>query len=294
MTRPQLWTVREVLAWTSERFLKDGLESSRLDAEVLLAHALGMQRVGLYLDLDRPLDEAERGRYRALVSRRIGREPVAYLVGSREFWSLPFAVDARVLVPRPETETLVEQALVTLRDFTAPRILDVGTGSGVIAVTLATERPDARVVATDSSADALEVAAANATRHEVEVALHVGDLLEALPPEEAPFQLLVANLPYVAEGDRHFLAPELSAEPAGALFADDDGLAVLKRLIRAAPAHLQRPGGVLMLEVGQGQADAVSQLFVDAGIDRGVTVHRDLAGIERVVAGSLGPEGAAG
>lgn len=295
MKRPageQLWTVREVLAWTSERFLKDGLESARLDAEVLLAHALDMQRVGLYLDLDRPLDEAERGRYRALVSRRLERVPVAYLVGQREFWSRPFAVDPRVLVPRPETETLVEQALITLRDFTAPRVLDVGTGSGAIAVTLAAERPDARVVATDSSPDALEVAAANATRHEVEVALHAGDLLDALPPGEPPFHVMVANLPYVAEGDRHFLAPELSAEPEGALYAADDGLAVLKRLIRAAPDHLLRPGGVLMLEVGLGQADVVQQLLGDAGISDQVTVYRDLAGIERVVAGRLPDRGA--
>ncbi len=289
MTAPQLWTVREVLSWTTERFTKDGLESARLDAEVLLADALDMQRVGLYLDLDRPLDEAERGRYRALVTRRLKREPVAYLVGEREFWSRPFTVDARVLVPRPDTETLVEQALVILREFSAPRVLDVGTGSGAIAVSLAAERPDARVVATDCSAGALEVAAANAIRHEVEITFCEGDLLGALAADEAPFQLIAANLPYVAHADRDTLAPELLAEPEGALFADDQGLAVIKRLVREAPAHLQE-GGVLLLEIGVGQGEAVSKLLVDAGLTENVTVHRDLGGLERVVEGRL-PQG---
>ncbi len=287
----KLWTVREVLSWTTDRFSQVGLESARLDAEVLLAHALDVQRVGLYIDLDRPLDDAERDRYRGLVSRRLQREPVAYLVGEREFWSRPFAVDARVLVPRPETETLVEQALVALRDFTAPRVLDVGTGSGIIAVTLAAERPDARVVATDLSADALEVAAANVARHEVEVTLHVGDLFEALPSQEPPFGLIAANLPYVAMAERDSLQPELLVEPAGALFAEDGGLAVVKRLVRAVSAHLERPGGVLMLEVGLGQTREVARLLMDAGISDGVTVHRDLAGLERVVSGRL-PVGA--
>ncbi len=287
----KLWTVREVLSWTTDRFSQVGLESARLDAEVLLAHALDVQRVGLYIDLDRPLDDAERDRYRGLVSRRLQREPVAYLVGEREFWSRPFDVDARVLVPRPETETLVEQALVALRDFTAPRVLDVGTGSGIIAVTLAAERPDARVVATDLSADALEVAAANVARHEVEVTLHVGDLFEALPSQEPPFGLIAANLPYVAMAERDSLQPELLVEPAGALFAEDGGLAVVKRLVRAVSAHLERPGGVLMLEVGLGQTREVAQLLMDAGISDGVTVHRDLAGLERVVSGRL-PVGA--
>jgi release factor glutamine methyltransferase len=289
MTPAQLWTVREVLAWTSERFAQVGVGSARLDAEVLLAHALDLQRVGLYLDLDRPLSEDERGRYRALVSRRLQREPVAYLVGEREFWSRVFGVDARVLVPRPETETLVEQALITLRDFAAPRVLDVGTGSGVLAVTIAAERPDARVLATDISVGALEVAAANAARHDVEVTLHAGDLLEALPPAEPAFDLVVANLPYVSPAQRDTLAPELLAEPAGALFADEDGLALLRRLIAETPGRLRRPGGALLLEVGLGQAAVVRQLLIDAGISDRVTVHRDLAGIERVVTGRLPP-----
>ncbi len=287
MSAAQLWTVREVLAWTSKRFTQDGLESARLDAEVLLAHALDVQRVGLYIDLDRPLDDTERDRYRALVSRRLQREPVAYLVGEREFWSRPFAVDARVLVPRPDTETLVELALVALREYTAPRVLDVGTGSGIIAVTLAAERPDARVVATDLSADALEVAAANAARHEMQVTLHAGDLFDALPAQEPPFQLMAANLPYVAPEERDSLQRELLAEPPGALFAEDGGLAVVKRLVRAVSAHLERPGGVLMLEVGLGQTREVAQLLMDAGISDEVTIHRDLAGLERVVSGRL-------
>lgn len=287
MSAEPLWTVREVLSWTRDRFSREGLESARLDAEVLLAYALEMQRVGLYLDLDRPLDVAERGRYRALVGRRLEREPVAYLVGEREFWSRRFLVDPRVLVPRPETETLVEHALAALAELSAPRVLDVGTGSGAIAVTLAAERPDAQVVATDLSAEALEVAEANAARHEVDVVFHAGDLLEALPTEEPPFDLIAANLPYVAPSERDSLAPELLREPAEALFAQDGGLAVVKRLILTAADGLVRPGGVLMLEVGMGQTQAVASLLEEPGIWDAVSVVPDLAGIDRVVTSRL-------
>lgn len=285
MTAEARWTVREVLQWTRDRFSKEGLGSARLDAEVLLAYALSCDRVGLYLDLDRPLDPSERGRYRELVARRLQREPVAYLVGEKEFWSRSFLVDARVLTPRPETELLVEQSLHALRDFRAPRVLDVGTGSGIVAVTLAAERPDALVVATDISADALAVARQNADRHEVTIEFREGDLLDGLGDQPA-FRLIAANLPYVAHAERDSLEPELLREPAGALFAEADGLALLTRLIRTAPPRLE-PGGLLLLEVGQGQADAVSALLREAGFSDDVAVHRDLAGIERVVSARL-------
>ena len=283
----KLWTVREVLAWTRERFVKAALDSPRLDAEVLLAHALGADRVQLYLDLERPLDELERSRYRDLVARRLERQPVAYLVGEKEFWSKSFLVDERVLVPRPETETLVEQALVALRDHTAPRILDVGTGCGAVAVCLALERPDATVFACDQSAQAVAVARENALRLEAPVTFYESDLLDALGGLGEPFQLVVANLPYVAWSERETLPPELRFEPQGALFADDDGLAVLARLIQEAPSHLVRPGGRLLLEVGAGQADRVCQCLIRAGFSETIEVHRDLAGIERVVAAAL-------
>ncbi len=283
----RLWTVRDVLGWTTERFTEEGLESPRLDAEVLLAHSLQVERMGLYLDMDRPLDPAERGRYRELVLRRLDRAPVAYLVGQREFWSRAFAVDSRVLVPRPDTEILVERALKLIEQVRAPRVLDVGTGSGIIAVTLAAERPDAEVLGVDISADALDVAAANARRHGADVRFLAGDLLDALDAGEPPFHLVVANLPYIPQKDRAGLAPELAAEPPGALFVEGDGLGIISRLVRAAPRWLAHPDGALALEVGQGQAEAVRALLVEAGISEGVSIHRDLAGVERVVSGRL-------
>ena len=280
----ELWTVRDVLTWTRDRFQRAGIESARLDAEVLLAHALQCQRILLYTDLERPLDDEERQRYRALVAGRLERRPVAHLIGEREFWSRRFQVNEQVLVPRPETEHLVEQALAQLEGRVRPRILDVGTGSGAIAVCLAAERPDATVVATDLSASALEVARKNAAAHDVEIRFHEGDLFAALPVDEAPFDLVAANLPYIGFGERDDLAPELQHEPDLALFAEEGGLAVIRRLVTDAPARLVTGGG-LLLEVGQGQTEQTAQLLEAAGFDDAPAVIADLAGIPRIVAG---------
>lgn len=283
----ELWTVRDVLQWTADRFGRAGIGSPRLDAEVLLAHALGCDRVGLYLDLDRPLGAEERARYRALVAARLERRPVAYLVGHREFWSRRFAVDPSVLVPRPETELLVEEALRGLEGLAAPRILELGTGSGAIAVTLAAERPDAEVVATDCSGAALAMAARNVGTHGVAVRLCEGDLFAALPPDEPPFHAIVANLPYVSPEDREGLAPELFFEPEGALFAEEGGLAVIRRAVAEARAHLVRPEGWIGLEVAAGQGEAVAALLTAAGAAAPPRVVLDLAGQQRVVAARL-------
>lgn len=282
-SNPELWTVRDVLQWTTERFRRADLASPRLDAELLLAHALGSDRVGLYIDLDRPLVPEERARYRGLVTARLERRPVAQLLGQREFYSRTFFVSEAVLVPRPETEVLVEQALLALRDLRTPRVLDLGTGSGAIAVTLAAERPDAQVVATDLSAEALEVASRNVERHQVQVALRQGDLYEALGADEAPFHLIVANLPYVSQDQRGSLAPELGFEPACALFASEGGLGVIRRCVAGAPAWLIRPGGQLYLEIDAGQAEPVCALVRAAGAAGEPLVARDLAGLPRVV-----------
>lgn len=280
---PEQWTVRDVLQWTAERFRRAELSSPRLDAELLLAHSLGRDRVGLYIDLDRPLTSEERARYRALVAARLERRPVAYLLGQREFYSRPFEVSEAVLVPRPETEVLVEQVLLALRGVVAPRVLDLGTGSGVIAVTIAAERPDARVTATDVSEDALAVAARNAERHEVQVTFRSGDLYEALGEDEEPFHLIAANLPYVSPDHRDRLAPELGFEPAAALFAPEGGLAVIRRCVAGAPSRLIRPGGQLWLEMGADQAEAVQALCRAAGAASDPRVIPDLAGLPRVV-----------
>jgi len=264
-------------------------------------------RLQLYVQFDRPLAPSELVAIRESVKRRQAGESVAYVVGKKEFWGLELAVDARVLVPRPDTETLVDEAMERIGRAprvraargtsadepagpaappgkTAPRIADVGTGSGAIAITLAKERPDAVVIASDVAPDALAVARANALRHGVAVTFLEGDLEVPLGPH-APFDLIVANLPYVATGDLAGLPPEVRAEPRGALDGGADGLALVRRLVAAAPALLAR-GGALALEIGAGQAQETARLLAAAGLVD-VRVRRDLGAVERVVSGVL-------
>lgn len=281
MTQP-LWTIRDVLGWTRERFARAGLDTPRLEAEVLLAHALSCERVTLYTDHHRPLSAEERDRYRALVSGRLARHPTAHLVGHREFWSRRFRVTPSVLIPRPETETLVECVLERLAPLAAPRVLDVGTGSGAIAVTLAAERGDAIVAATDLSPEALTVAQENAAAHDVAVTFFEGDLLDALPASTPPFDLVVANLPYIAPAERDHLQPEVRREPEMALFSAPDGLTLIRRLIVEAPRGPLRPGGWIALEVGATQARSVLDLLAEQEYDS-ATRRADLAGVDRVV-----------
>jgi release factor glutamine methyltransferase len=276
------WTTLEVLTWTQRRFAERGIGSARLDAEVLLAHALGSTRLGLYTGFEKPLEEAELAAFRDLIRRRLSGEPVAYLVGEQEFWSLPLFVDARVLVPRRDTETLVETALRTAP--AARRVADIGTGSGAVALALLSELPEARAVATDASEEALEVARANAARHSLSERLELrrGDLAG---PLDGSFDLVVSNPPYVPSGALGGLAPEVRREPTSALDGGPDGLAVLARLPAAVRPHLV-PGGALAVEHGFDQGAAVRALFRAAGYV-GVETTRDLAGHERVTAGFL-------
>jgi release factor glutamine methyltransferase len=278
---PQQWTVLDVIRWTAARFGERGLATPRLDAELIVAHVLGLPRIQLYVQSDRPLLATELGDIRGLIQRRQAGESVAYLVGKKEFWGLELAVDARVLVPRPDTETLIEEARVRLDGVEAPRIADVGTGSGALAVTLAKLRPDAVVFASDLSAGALEVARGNAERLGVAVTFFEGDLAAPLLPH-APFRLMVANLPYIPSADLAALPPEVRAEPALALDGGADGLDLVRRLIGAAPALLAA-GGALALEIGAGQAAATTALLAAAGFVE-ISVRPDLAGVERVVA----------
>lgn len=251
-----------------------GSDTARLDAEVLLAHVLGVSRQALFLDPDREVAGAHIRAYQDLVRRRaMDRAPVAYLVGTRGFRRIELAVDPRVLVPRPETEHLVEAAL-GLPD--GARVVDVGTGSGAVALALADERPDLRVVATDVSADALAVARANAQRLGLDVEFAEGDLLDAV---DGPLDAVVSNPPYVEDGAA--LPPDVARhEPPGALFAGPDGLDVYRRLVPQAAARTP----FLAVEVGAGQAPAVAALMRDAGF-ADVAAHRDLAGIDRVLVG---------
>lgn len=276
-----------MLTWTAERFARAGLASPRLDAELLLGHALGVERIQLYTQHDKPLGVEELARIRELVRRRLTREPVAYLTGTKEFWSLELAVSPAVLIPRPETELLVEVALRLARQTAAPTIVDVGTGSGAIALALAKELPAATVVGLDRSREALEVARGNAARLGLAVELLESDLLAALPGDVEP-DLIVANLPYIASGELGSLAPEIREhEPWLALDGGSDGLALVGRLIPGAARRL-RPGGALLLEHGSAQATAIRGLLEAAGfVD--ARIERDLAGLERASSGKRPP-----
>ena len=281
-----VWAVLDVLRWTTAHFEKHGLASARLDAELLAVHAFGMSSIELYAHFDRPLSAAELASYRDLVSRRLAGEPVAYLVGHKEFWSLDLLVDLRVLIPRPDSETLVEEALDRLAGSGAGlRIADVGTGSGALALALSKERPDAQVFATDISPDALAVARTNAERLGLAANFLQGDLDQPLVPL-GRFDLIVANLPYIPSADIDGLAADVRSEPRLALDGGADGLALVRRLVAEAP-ELLHPGGCLALEVGAGQADAVEKLLGATGFG-GIRCRRDLAGIERVVSGLKG------
>lgn len=267
----------------AEDFVARDLASPRLDAELLVAHALGCDRVALYLDLDRPLDGGELSAIRALVKRRREHEPVAYILGEREFVGRAFEVGPAVLIPRPDTETLVERALQLLRVDGSARVLDLCTGSGCIAVTLAVQRPSCEVDATDISKAALEVASRNAARHGVSslVRLLQGDLWEALPGSDE-YDLIVANPPYVTESEWATLQPDVRVhEPRQALVGGSDGLRCYRALVEGLHLRL-RPGGRVLLEVGQGQAGAVAALLAAAGLVEPAT-HVDLGGIARVV-----------
>jgi release factor glutamine methyltransferase len=274
------WTILDVLNWTAARFGERGIASPRLDAELLAAHALGLSRVQLYTQFDRPLDVTELAALRALVKRRQGGEPVAYIVGRKEFWSLELRVDGRVLIPRPDSETAVEEVLE--RAAPGARIADVGTGSGAIALALAKARGDLTVLASDISADALAVARDNAERLGLAVSFLEGPLLAPLRAAGA-LDLIVANLPYVPSGEIAGLAPEVGFEPRLALDGGPDGLDLVRALVAEAREALT-PGGALVLEIGIGQAAATAGLLADAGFEE-VRTRRDLGGIERVVSG---------
>lgn len=266
------------------RFEKHGVESARLDAELLAAEAFGLSRVELYMHFDRPLVEQELAGYRELVRRRLAGEPVAYIVGRKEFWSLDLHVDARVLVPRPDTETLVEQALALLQAMppreSGLRIADVGTGSGAVALALKTERPGDEVFAIDISPDALAVARENAARLGLGITFLQGDLVSPLAGL-APFDLIVGNPPYIPSGDIDGLSAEVRSEPRLALDGGADGLVLVRRLAMDARAILG-PDGALAVEIGSGQAAEVVGILNGAGY-AGSGTRRDLGGIERVV-----------
>jgi release factor glutamine methyltransferase len=273
------WKLMDLVRWTADYFKQHDVPSPRLDAELLLAHVLDLRRMDLYLAFDQPVSPSDRARYRELVRRRAKeRWPVAYLTGVREFWSMPFRVTPDVLIPRPETETLVRVAA----DLKPRRLVELGVGSGCVSAALARELPDAEIVAIDCSPEALEVARQNLASlgYGERVTLFEASGLSGL---DGSFDLVVSNPPYVQAGDLDGLAPELRHEPRLALDGGPDGLHAVRRLCAEAPALLERPG-YLVLEIGLGQADAVVELLREAGATE-VSTFPDVAGIPRVVLG---------
>lgn len=280
-------TAGEALGRGAQYLERAGVENARLDMSLLLAEALGTDRLKLYCDLDRPLDANETARAREMLTRRSKREPLAYILGRREFYGLDFAVTRDVLIPRPDTETLVELIVEWIRsrpeDAPEPALADIGTGSGAIAVAAAHACPAGRWIAVDISGSALAVARRNAETHGVagRIEFRSGSLLG---PLDEPVDAICSNPPYVAETERPGLAPEVRDwEPDGALFSGEAGLDCLRELIAAASAKLN-PGGLFAVEMGCEQAGAVSERLKETGAFEEIEVRRDLGGRPRCVA----------
>ena len=274
-------SLKQALSRARGILTQKNIDDAPLEGELLLRHVLGISRTQLYLDLDRRLSPEQEEAFRQLVKRRLNGEPIAYITGHREFYGLDFYVDPRVLIPRPESELLVEEALSLAQNYPLSTIAEVGTGSGAIAISLALELPETRIYATDISASALEVARLNCQKHGVadRVYLLQGNMFDPIPE---PVDLAVANLPYVRKSQ---LAGEMF-EPLLALDGGSDGIEKIRQLCRQADGKL-RPGGFLLLEIGQGQGKAVATLLNTLFPGGKVKLTADLSGIERVVSLSL-------
>jgi release factor glutamine methyltransferase len=279
------WTIGSLVKWATDDFRTRGIENPRLDAEVLVAFALGIDRTRVIIESLRPLEGAELTLLRALVKRRRSREPIAYLRGEREFYGRTFHVDPRVLIPRPDTEALVDVSLArTAHVSLSMRQLDLCTGSGCVAITMARQRPTSKVLATDLSADALAVARENAYRLGAYNVAFVESDLFANVPAGVRFDIVTANPPYIpTEEIAGLMADVRDFEPRAALDGGADGLDLVRKIVDAAPRFLE-PGGVLALEIGAGEGPATRTLFEERGY-REVSVDRDYGKIERVVSG---------
>lgn len=274
------WTIRSVLAWTKGYLQDKGVDTPRLDAEILLSHALGKERIQLYLDMDRPLSPEELAAYRVLLKRRSGREPAAYILGRKEFYSHTFLVNPDVLIPRGETEILVEKAVELAPSGGA--VFEMGVGSGAVIISILLDRPDLVGFGNDTSREALATARENARTHGVSTRLHLfsGADFHALSKE---FSIIVANPPYIALADAGRLQEEVVRfEPKGALFAGNDGLDVIREILAAVHRHLA-PGGKLILETGYDQRHEVERMIRENRELKQLQWIRDLSGIDRTV-----------
>lgn len=282
------WTILSLLKWTTEYFQAQGVSEPRASAEVLLAHALGMERMALYLQYDKPLTAEELGRFKTLLRQRLAGEPTQYIIGHQEFWSLDFLVNPAALIPRPETEVLVEAILDQVQQLDLPQngryLLDLGTGSGVLAVVLARELPEAQLVALDLSTAALQLARANARRHQVadRIWFVQGDLFQPLRVRPI-FGVIASNPPYVPTSEWARLPREIrNFEPQAALDGGPDGLEIMRRIISEA-YHYLVPGGLLALEIGHNQAERVLELFAAQPAYLTREIRPDYQGVPRVV-----------
>jgi release factor glutamine methyltransferase len=281
---PEAWTVKRVLEWTTQHLQKHGSDAARLEAEILLAHARKCKRIELYTHYDDVLTDAVRGQMRELVQRRAKREPVAYLVGHREFFSLDFCVTPDVLIPRPDTETLVLEAIAVAKPLPSPRILDLCTGSGCVAVALAKQLPAATLTAVDISPAALAIAGQNAVRHGVagRITFVEGNLFQPLPADQR-FDLIVSNPPYVSRAELAQLDDDVGKyEPRLALDGGEDGLDLIRPLVAEAMRWLV-PGGWLFVELSVERAPETCAAAEQSGQYQSVEIIKDLAGKPRVL-----------
>ena len=276
------WTVGSILTWTGQYFREKGVASPRLDAEVLLSHVLGQDRLYLYVHFDRPLDETELAAYRQLVKERARHKPVAYLTGRKEFMGLDFTVTPDVLIPRPDTEILVLAAIERLQELDNPAILDIGVGSGAIIVSLLVKLPSACGWAVDISPAALAVARANGVLHEADsrLELRTGDLFGPVAGQR--FDAIISNPPYIPADDISTLALDVQQEPLGALHGGKDGLDFYRHIVKEAPGYV-KSGGFVALEVGIYQAGPVAAMAEESGCFLVEAIIQDYGGIDRVV-----------
>ncbi len=280
------WTIQRLLNWITEYLTQRQVDAPRLSAELLLSNVLGLKRIELYTQYNKPVPPEQLQRLRELVKRAGRHEPVAYLIGKTEFYSLEFEVTPDCLIPRPETELLAQRAIEFLRQRSGPQsVCDLGTGCGILAVTIAQSVPDAKVVATDLSETALAVAAHNVEKHQLQdrIELRHGDLFEPLVPKLDQFDLLVSNPPYVSAAEYETLDKNVKDyEPRVALYAGADGLDVYRRISEKTDQFL-KPDGLLLLEIGSTQGDAVKKLLERTNLFSTIEIQKDLSGRDRVV-----------
>ncbi len=286
---PEQWTILKLIKWTADYLSKKGIDTARLDAELMLAYLLKIDRTRLYMNFDQPLNKDELANFKKLLERRAKHEPLQYITGQQEFWSLPFKVSPSVLIPRPETELLVEESMKELSksfpEDESIEILDIGTGSGALAAALASEIKGAKVTGVDISPQAVKIARENIETNNLSSSVNImeGDLFE--PVKDKKFHLIVSNPPYIPKGDLKDLQPEVAGfEPLSALDGGDDGLDYYRRIIPESLKHLI-PGGWLMLEHGIGQSDDIISIFKEKDAFTDIESINDLAGIDRVVKG---------